>query len=244
MTPQQFVVAAYKNDKNLPNQVNVRPTAPLPEFPERQYITGISVMSNGHSLVIEVKDPYSVETDGCVPLGVGFPCLAEGGLRIAVDGEEVYNILSDVRDESVADGIFLSATNLPVECREFGGSKLWASILHGTPASERKLGGSTSFEDWVLAFDHMAAPEWCQRYVVERGLTHVHTKQSLFRIATPTAVVRFAAGVNHRSGGKMDSLGRTLPELDFWQTGAGVDGLSVEHEQLTGLLGETVSRGL
>ena len=47
-------------------QVNVRLNAPLPdEFPSRQLITGMSVLSEGHSLVIEVKDPYSVSTGGC-----------------------------------------------------------------------------------------------------------------------------------------------------------------------------------
>ena len=36
--------------------VNVRLTAPLPEeFPERQLVTGLSVISSGHSLVVEVR---------------------------------------------------------------------------------------------------------------------------------------------------------------------------------------------
>ena len=39
--------------------VNVRVTAPLPEeFPDRQLSTGLSVLSEGHSLVVEVKNPY------------------------------------------------------------------------------------------------------------------------------------------------------------------------------------------
>ena len=36
--------------------VNVRLTAPLPEeFPERQLVTGLSVISTGHSVVVEVR---------------------------------------------------------------------------------------------------------------------------------------------------------------------------------------------
>ena len=46
--------------------VNVRLNAPLPEdFPDRQLITGLSVMSQGHSLVIVVTNPYDVNTAGC-----------------------------------------------------------------------------------------------------------------------------------------------------------------------------------
>ncbi|CAN0224917.1 unnamed protein product, partial [Ascophyllum nodosum] len=41
-------------------QINVRTTSPLPDdFPERGFITGLAVLSEGHSLVIEVTDPYS-----------------------------------------------------------------------------------------------------------------------------------------------------------------------------------------
>ena len=44
-------------DDNANIHVNVRLTAPLPEeFPNRQLITGLSILSEGSSLVIEVKD--------------------------------------------------------------------------------------------------------------------------------------------------------------------------------------------
>ncbi|CAN0416580.1 unnamed protein product, partial [Ascophyllum nodosum] len=60
-------------------QINVRTTSPLPhDFPERGFITGLAVLSEGHSLVIEVTDPYSASTPGCSS-GVS-PCLADGGL--------------------------------------------------------------------------------------------------------------------------------------------------------------------
>lgn len=42
-------------DETADIQVNVRVTAPLPvEFPERQLITGLGIVSGGHSVVIEV----------------------------------------------------------------------------------------------------------------------------------------------------------------------------------------------
>ena len=53
-------------DDNANLHVNVRLTAPLPEqFPDRQLITGLSIMAEESSLVVEVKDPYDVSTDGC-----------------------------------------------------------------------------------------------------------------------------------------------------------------------------------
>lgn len=50
--------------------VNIRVTAPLPdEFPRRQLTTGVAILSEGHSLVIEAKDTYNISTDGC-PRGI------------------------------------------------------------------------------------------------------------------------------------------------------------------------------
>ncbi|CAM9145111.1 unnamed protein product [Laminaria digitata] len=49
-------------------QLNVRVTAPMPEeFLDRQHVSGVSLLlRNGYSLVVEVKNPYTIETDGCV----------------------------------------------------------------------------------------------------------------------------------------------------------------------------------
>ena len=98
--------------------INVRLTAPLPdEFPNRQLITGLGVLSGGHSLAVEVKDPYTVDTGGC-PMGVS-PCLANGGLRAVVDGREMDDLLHFSRNTRIAGGeISVSASNLPVECRQ------------------------------------------------------------------------------------------------------------------------------
>lgn len=66
-------------------QVNVRLTAPMKEeFPDCQLVSAISLLSiDGHSLVIEVNDPYSTQTDGC-PQDLSKPCLADGGVRIVL----------------------------------------------------------------------------------------------------------------------------------------------------------------
>ena len=74
-------------------------------------------MSQGHSLVIEVKILFDVNTDGC-PTDIS-PCLCNGGLRAIVDGEEVDDLLCFSSDKYVTDGIAVSASNSPVQCRHF-----------------------------------------------------------------------------------------------------------------------------
>lgn len=76
--------------------VNVRLTAPLAtEFPDRQLVTGIAILSEDHSLVVEVANPYSTASNGC-PEGVT-PCLADGGVRIIIDGQEDGQLLRGTR---------------------------------------------------------------------------------------------------------------------------------------------------
>lgn len=83
-------------DHNANLSINVCLTAPLPdEFPDRQLVTALTVISEGRSLTIEVKDPYTIGTAGC-PEGVS-PCLANGGLRVSVDGQEVDELLQFFR---------------------------------------------------------------------------------------------------------------------------------------------------
>ena len=104
----------------------------------------------------------------------------------------------------------------------------------------RQLVSSNTFEDWVLSFNtNMVAPEFCATFVTNDDLFNVQSDQALLRIVTPTTVVRLSAGINTRRAGKTDRFGRDLPELDFWQMGVGVEGLSLNHESLSGLLGET-----
>ena len=132
------------NDANL--QVNVRLTAPLPEdFPDRQLITGISILSEGHSFVIEVANPYNVETGRCP--GEISPRIAGGGLRAHVDGKQVDGLLRSSRREHVTDGIAVSASNLSVECRQFGGDKIWARMYDEMMQGSRELLVEESFED-------------------------------------------------------------------------------------------------
>ena len=84
-------------------------------------------------------------------------CLANGGLSASVNGQEAGQLLRPTRDAYVADGIDMSGSNLPVECRQFGGDKLWARMYAEMLKGERDLQANT-FEDWVLSFDQMAAP--------------------------------------------------------------------------------------
>lgn len=218
--------------------VNVRLTAPLPEaFPDRQLVTAVSVLSEGHSLVIEVNNPYDTNTNGC-PRGIS-PCLANGGLRAVVDRKETEGVLRFLRDEYVVDGIAVSASNLPAECRQFGGDKIWARMHDEMLQSTRALTTEELFEDWILRFDDMAAPEWCARYIDEHNLADLQSIHAVFKLVTSTVTVRLNVGTNYQGGGELDWDGRVLPDLEFWQMDVGLDGLSLDNESLSGILGET-----
>lgn len=219
--------------------INVRLTAPLPEeFPHRQLMTSLAVLWEGHSLVIEVEEPYTVDTDGC-PKGVS-PCLANGGLRIHVDDQRVERLHQFTRQASVADGtILISASNLPVECRQFGGDRIWARIFEDMMVKTRQLRGDDSLEEWILKYNSMAAPDWCAKYIAENDLADLQSNHAIFKIETGTIMIRLNAGVNYQGEGEKDWDGRTLPELEFWQMDVEIHGLNVDDPTLSGLLGET-----
>ena len=224
-------------DQDADFQVNVRLTAPQPEdFPDRQLVTGLSVISDENSLVVEVKDPYTTVTGGCS--GEQPVCLANGGLSVSVNGQEAGQLLLPTRDAYVADGIHMSASNLPVECRQFGGDKLWALMYAKMLQDERELQADT-FEDWVLSVDQMAAPEWCAKYIAEHGLSKVQSIHAIFKIMTPTVDLRLNAGFGYPVGGEINWDGRVLTDLEFWQMDVGLDGLAIDNEHLSGILGET-----
>ena len=229
-------------DEDADFHVNVRLTAPLPEeFPNRQLVTGVSVISEGNSLVVEVKDPYTTITDGCTGVGIDSVCLADGGLRATVNGDEATHLLHPARHAHVAGGVDVSSSNLPVECRQFGGDKLWARMYAEMQQGRRELKAETasSFEDWVLSFDQMAAPGWCAKYIAEHGLEEVQSIHAILKIMTPTVDVRLNAGLGYQSYGELNWDGRILPDLEFWQMDVGLDGLDIENEHLSGILGET-----
>ena len=218
--------------------VNIRLTAPLPEeFPDRQLITGLSVLSEGHSLTIEVKNPYRTDTSGC-PGGVS-PCLANGELRAVVDGEEVHDLLRFSRNEYVAEGITVSASNLPAECRQFGGDKIWARMYEEMLQDHRELVLEEQFEKSILRFDDMAAPNWCTEYIAEHELADVESIHAVFKIVTSAVTVRFNVGANYQGGGDLDWDGRVLPDLEFWKMDVGLHGLSLKNLSLSGILGDT-----
>lgn len=85
--------------------------------------TGLSVLTTGadgfdHSIVIEVKDPHNMDSD-CAP-GVS-PCLADGSLRVVLDGEETLLAPGTV---SLGQDVQVTAVNLPGACRSFGFEKV------------------------------------------------------------------------------------------------------------------------
>ena len=226
------------SDDDAKINVNVRLTAPLPEdFPDRQLITGLGIVSMGHSLVIEVINPYDADTNGC-PSGTS-PCLANGGLRAIVDGKEEDVLLGFSRNEYVAEGIAVSASNLPVECRQFGGDRIWALMYDEMLQGTRQLALEERFEDWILSYDRVAAPDWCKKFIAEHDLADVQSIHAVFKIVTSSVIVRLTVGTNYQGNGELHWDGRVLPDLEFWQMDVGLRGLSVESQSLSGILGET-----
>ena len=133
-------------------------------------------------------------------------------------------------------------------CRQFGGDKIWArmceEILQGTRqvavgADRRQLGVEELFEDWILRFDHMAAPDWCVQYIAHHDLAKVQSNHAIFKIVTPAVTVRLNVGTNFQGNGQLDWDGRVLPDLEFWQMDVGLHGVSIESDTLSGVLGET-----
>ncbi|CAM9656990.1 unnamed protein product [Ectocarpus sp. 8 AP-2014] len=203
-------------DENADLNVNIRVTAPLPdEFPNRQLMTGLTVLWEGHSLVIEVASPYTIDTDGC-PEGVS-PCLANGGLRTYVGGQEADELLRFSRYVPVGDGaITVSASNLPVECRQFSGDKMWSNMCKDVNNGRRRLLGGESLEKWILRYDHsMPARRWCAKYIADNDLADLQSTHAIFKIKASTVTVQLNAGVNYQGEGTLDWDGRVLPDLEF-----------------------------
>lgn len=214
-------------------QLNARVTAPLPEeFPTRQLLSGVSLITpDGHSLVIEVKNPYSRS------------CLAEGSLRILVDGQESESLETPGEDIILPGGVVVSSANLPVVCRPFGGHRIWAAQLAAMDAAinHRSLRGRTPFVDWLLESDTITAPVWCAEFVGGKGpagMSEVQSNHAILRIETSTVTIRVNIGVNYQNS-KTDAAGSVLiPELEFWQTDLAFEGLPM-HGETGGLLGDT-----
>ena len=189
-----------------------------------------------------MKNPYDVDTNGRHS-GIS-PCLTIGGLRALVDGEEVESLLRFSRDEYVTDGITVSSFNLPAECRQFGGDKIWPRMYDELLQGTRDLATEEPFEDWILRFDDMAAPNWCKIHIEQHDLADLQSIHSVFEIVTFAATIRLNVGTNYQGSGDLDWNGRVLPDLEFWQMDVGLHGLSIENESLSGLLGETARRVL
>lgn len=225
-------------------QLNVRVTAPMPEeFPDRQLVTGVSLLlPNGASLVVEVKDPYTIETDGCVAAGPGAPCLADGALRILVDSEDASELQTPGENIALAEGVHVSATNLPAECRPFGGDLIWAAQFEQMTAARRSLRAASraTLYEWILEPDTLAAPAWCAEYM-EHGLTSLFATQSnhaTLRIETPTVDIRINIGTNHQELVVAADGSTVVPELEFWQTDLGLEWHRFS-DTVGGMLGDT-----
>ena len=220
--------------------INMRVAAPVPSLPEITYITGLSVLTTDHdgdehSMVIEVKDPHSL--DSACPPGRSV-CLADGALRVIVDGEEA---LMAPGVAVVARGVVISAANIPGQCRSFGFEQYWErkkmEAMQG-----RRLPEEESMGDWILGDPTVTNMQECIEYVYEAmdgdTLFDHQSEHASFRIATPTATIRLSHGRLHQVAMRDPTDQFDLPDHLTWQMNMAIDHSSFSRDS-QGIIGET-----
>eukprot|EP00903_Cladosiphon_okamuranus_P011805 g11093.t1 len=227
-------------DVNL--NINMRVTSPVSDIPEITYITGLSVVTTDadgldHSIVIEVKDPYNF--DSSCPDGVS-PCLADGSLRVVLDGEETLLAPDTV---SLGHDVQISAVNLPGACRSFGFEKYWERKKLENADHGRRLSVAPTMGEWVLGDPTATNLDECAEYVaraeVEDGGLFAHqSEHASFRIVTPKATIRLSHGSLHQTAMRDPTDRYDLPDHLTWQMNMAIDHKEVSHDA-KGVLGET-----
>lgn len=141
--------AAWQCKKNKKNMVRVMPgylrslaffqqsDQPVPRRPHSTPPPPHDIIQR---TITQVKDPYTTKTDGCTSQQ---PCLANGALRVLVDGQEAYGMAGSMESLVNPAGFMVSAANLPAECQPFGGDLIWANkfaeIVGDVASSRRRL---------------------------------------------------------------------------------------------------------
>eukprot|EP00752_Nemacystus_decipiens_P014855 g13226.t1 len=231
---------------DLPSMhLNMRITTPVPSVPEITYITGLSVFTTDaegfdHSIVIEVTNPHSLES--ACSAGVS-PCLADGALSVFIDGSEE---LVQPGTVSVAQGVTVSAVNLPGECRSFGFEKYWErKRLEYAQATGRRLLVEQPMGEWVLGDPTATNLAECAEFVArattvcKAGLFEHQSEHVSFQIVLPAATVRLSHGRLHQLSMRDPTDQFDLPEHTTWQMNIAVDHNDVSRDA-TGVLGETL----
>lgn len=172
------------------------------------------------------------------------PCLADGALRVILDGEEALLAPGTV---TLAAGVQVSAVNLPGACRSFGFEKYWERkrITH-TQAGLRRLGDSQNMGEWILGDPTATDMAECTVKISEAmeagegdgGLYDHQSEHASFRIVTPTATIRLSHGRLHQIATRDPTDQFDLPDHLTWQMNMAIDHNEVSREA-EGVLGET-----
>lgn len=99
-----------------------------PTFPERQLVTGITlVIEGGHTVVDDVNDPLDLAPTcgGTTGTAGSAPCLVNGDPRVTVDG---HKEVQGAGEHHFDGGIRITAVNLPLECQRFGEYLMWGGL--------------------------------------------------------------------------------------------------------------------
>eukprot|EP00903_Cladosiphon_okamuranus_P020829 g19129.t1 len=220
--------------------INMRVSTPLPELPTITYITGLSVVATDsnnvdHSIVIQVKDPSSL--DSACPAGVS-PCLANGALSVLLDETEALLSPGSV---NTAPGVAVSAVNLPGACRTFGFEHYWERKQEEYAQLGRRLDESSqTMAEWVLGDPTATNPTECAEYVAravtsgsagagsggdidESGLFSHQSEHASFKIVTPQATIRLTHGKLHQIPMRDPTDTMDLPDHVTWQMNLAID---------------------
>ncbi|CAM9659945.1 unnamed protein product [Scytosiphon promiscuus] len=227
-------------DMNL--TVNMRVTSPVDGLPEITYITGLSVLTTDadgfdHSIVIHVKDPHDLDTS--CPAEVS-PCLADGSLRVVLDGEETLLAPGTVR---LGQGVQISAANLPGACRSFGFEKYWERKQLENARHGRRLGEALNMGEWILGDPTATNMDECVEYVAraeaeDGGLFAHQSEHASFMIVTPKSTIRLSHGRLHQIAMRDPTDQYDLPNHLTWQMNVAITHSEVSHDA-KGVLGET-----
>lgn len=85
----------------------------------------------------------------------------------------------------------------------FGRDRVWAQ-MYAEMLEERRTPREKSFEEWILKSGHIAARDWCAKYISKRDLCHVQSSHAVLKVTTSFIDILINASVNHQGSGDVD----------------------------------------
>lgn len=155
------------------------------------------------SFVVDNKDPHTTATNGCTK-DSSAPCLANGGIRTLIDGEEWTNLHVPALDVRLPGRflIVVPAANLQVGYRPCGVDRIRAALSNEMVVNGRGLRLDLFvFGESILEPDTLAAPTRCPKYIEDAGpagMIFMPSEHATTRVKTETALLGSMSAVNYK----------------------------------------------